>query len=274
MSDSPFWFASDDLLTDLLRHEIHFLAGLLTEYSQLPKLLDLPAASAQQRTACFALLAHCALRDAVYETFAQRWEQSPSLGKEEEEVNAHTWNLFNEDAPEWVREIGKVADLLPSRIYDALPEALRRGGFNAHDPAQVQIIESAASKLSSVVEIQALCRKVLDEQLQRLEQRWLVAQPIHNPTVVIAPPNVPTKQKRQRKGDKQRLLRDELIAEIADISPTSTEYVKLMDERKVRPQPTWSGWPGSWSKAYKDSHLRKLIHQDKSRALGRVHGRQ
>ena len=39
---------------------------------------------------------------------------------------------------------------------NALPEPLRRGGFNASDPTQMEIIRSAANKLSNLKEIQKL----------------------------------------------------------------------------------------------------------------------
>ena len=55
------------------------------------------------------------------------------------------------------------------------------------------------------------------------------------------------------------MLRDKTIAEIDDVAPTVLEFIKLMDERNVKPQPTWPGWPGSWSQAYKDPRIRKLI---------------
>jgi hypothetical protein len=80
----------------------------------------------------------------------------------------------------------------------------------------------------------------------------------------------PTKRTSRRTHDKRRMKRDKLIAGIDEVSPTINGFLKLMDERSVQPQPTWSGWPGSWSKAYLDPCLRKLIHQDKSRALARV----
>ena len=169
-------------------------------------------------------------------------------------------------------EVNEVAELLPSRVYDALPEPLRRGGFgfDSNNSTQVETIRAAARTLSSVEQIQALTTKVADEQLQRLERRWSAN------AVQERGQQVPEvrKQKGVRKRDKLRTLRDNLIADIDDVSPTIAEFLKLMDERNVKPQPTWSGWPGSWSKAYRDPRLRKLIHQDKSRALARVRRRR
>jgi hypothetical protein len=207
----------------------------------------------------------------IDETFLGRYQASPSLGDEEKDVLGRMQSLFADDAPAWVLEVNGVAELLPSRIFDALPELLRRGGFYASDPAQAEVINSAAVKLSSVQEIQTLSKKVLDQQLQRLERRWAAARPVANPAKeIIVQGRTPTKRKRLRTRDKQQMSRDTLIAEIASVSPTVGEFLKVMDERKVRPLPTWSEWPGSWMKAYKNLHLRKLIHQDKSRALSRV----
>jgi len=164
-SDNPFWFASEELLTDLLGDEIYLIAQLFVKHPDLREFFDLPEATIPQRAACFAVLAHCMLRDTIYETFTGRWQQSPSLGDEENDVLARTQNLFAADAPRWVLEVNEVVELLPSRIYNALPEPLRRGGFNASDPAQMEVISSAATKLSSVQEIQALSRNVLSLRL-------------------------------------------------------------------------------------------------------------
>ena len=89
-------------------------------------------------------------------------------------------HLFADDAPAWVLEANRVAELLPSRIYDALPEPLRRGGFYANDPVQTELIESAATKLSSVEETRTLSENVLDHQLKRLERRWSAAKSVTN----------------------------------------------------------------------------------------------
>jgi AcrR family transcriptional regulator len=269
-SHNPFWFASEELLTDLLRAEIHTITELFERHPDLHEFFDLPEATVPQRAACFVLLAHRELMGEIYETFAGRYEQSPSLGEEEKDVLRRTQNLFDSDAPAWVLEVNEVAEHLPSRICDALPEPLHRGGFIDSKSAEAEAIRAAASELSSVQQIQALSGKVLDQQLQRLEGRWAAARPVANPSreIIVQGPG-PSRRKGRRKRDEQRMSRDKLIAEIADISPTPFEFLKLMDERKVKPQPTWI-WPGSWLQAYKDPHLRKLIQQDKSRALARV----
>jgi hypothetical protein len=267
-ADSPFWFAQEDLLTDLLQAEIHSIRELFAKHPDLRDFFDFPEATMSQRAACFLALAHRATMDEIYETFAGRYEQSPSLGDEEKDALWLTRSLFDSDGPAWVLELGEVVELLPSRIYGALPEPLRRGGFKAisDNAAEVEIIGSAASRMSNVEEIQALTRGVLGQQLQRLEARWSASSPATN----VVRRGSESKRKGRRTRDEQRVFRDKLIAEIDDVAPTPIEFVTLMDERRVQPQPTWNRWPGSWSQAYKDRRLRKLIHQDKSRALARV----
>jgi hypothetical protein len=171
-SDRPFWFATENLLLDLLRVEIHSILELFASHSHLREFFDAPEATPQQRASCFAVLAHRNLMDAIYETFAGRHEQSPSLGDDEKHALRLTRNLVATDAPSWVLEVDQVAELLPSRIYDALPEPLRRGGFNAHNEVESKIISAAASELGSVEHIQALTDKVLAQQLRRLKGRW------------------------------------------------------------------------------------------------------
>jgi hypothetical protein len=266
-SDSPFWFAHDELLTDLLRVQIRSISELFASHPHLREFFDAPEATPQQRVSCFAVLALRELMATIYDTFAGRHEQSPSLGDDEKHALELTRNLVTTDAPSWVLEVDQVAELLPSRIYDALPEPLRRGGFKASTAAEVEI-RAAARKLSNLREIQELSSKVLDQQLKRLESRWSAA------IVQTREPQIRELKKRtgRRTRDKQRMIRDKLIAEIDDVAETIVEFLQLMDERNVKPQPTWSEWPkpNSWVKAYQNLRLRKLIHQDKSRALARV----
>jgi hypothetical protein len=273
-SGNPFWFANEGLLTDLLRDEIRLVTQLFAKNLDLSEFFDLPEAGVQQRAACFALLAHRTLMEWIDETFLGRYQASPSLGDEEKDVLGRVQNLFADDAPSWVLEVNGVAELLPSRIFDSLPEPLRRGGFYASDPAQAEVINSAAVKLSSVQEIQTLSGYVFDQQLQRLKRRW-AAQLSANPSRGAGVRGRESKKhKRNRTHDKQRMLRDKAIAAIDDAAQDIYEFLKIMDERKVRPQPTWSEWPGSWREAYKNPHLRELIHKDKSRALVRVRKRR
>lgn len=171
-SDRPFWFAKDDLLTDLLRAEIRSISELFARHPDLREFFDAPEATPQQCAACFALLAHRKLMATIYDTFAGRHEQSPSLGDDEKHALRLTLSLVATDAPSWVLEVDQVAELLPSRLYDALPEPLRRGGFNTGNEVEVEIIRAAASELGSVQRIQALIEKVLDQQLRRLKGRW------------------------------------------------------------------------------------------------------
>jgi len=267
-SKNPFWFASHEVLTHLLRAEVHSVDLLFANYPDLSEFFDIPEATIEQRTVCFAVLVHRALMHEIYETFAGRQEQSPSLGEEEKDVLQRTRALFDSDAPAWVLETNEVAERLPARICDALPEPLRAGGygFARNNPERMQAIESAKNGLSRVEDLDVLIKLVLDQQLQRLQGRWAAPRPL------VVQGSSPKKRKRTRTQDKLSVRRDKMIAEIDDISPTTVEYLKNMDERNVTPQPTWSGWPGSWVKAYKDPRLRKLIHQDKSRALARVRG--
>jgi hypothetical protein len=267
----PFWFASEELLANVLGAEVNAVTKLLAGNPDLGDLFDAPAATVPQRTACFAILAHRKLTDMIYETFAGRYEESPSLGDEEQNALRRTQNLVASDAPAWVLETNGVVESLPWRIYDELPEPLRRGGFDANDSAQVETIRSAADTLGSVEQIQALIGRVLDQQLQRLERRWSAAiVQVQNATTAIVGVRRPNKRKAMRKLDKQRMVRDKLIAEINDAAENIGEFLRLMDERKIKPQPTWNEWPGTWAQAYKDPRLRELIHKDKSRALSRV----
>lgn len=155
------------------------MAQLFAKYPDLSEFFDIPEATIEQRTACFVVLAHCALMHEIYETFAGRHEQSPSLGDEEKEVLRRTGTLFDSDAPAWVLELNEVAQRLPSRIYNALPEPLRAGGygFSRDNPERMQAIQSAANALNSLEAIHALTERVLDQQLQRLARRWSAAIP-------------------------------------------------------------------------------------------------
>lgn len=258
----PFWFVGAELLTDVLRAEIKAIVQLFGKYPDLPKLFDTPETTIPQRAVCFELLAHRKIVETVNETRLGRYEDSPAFSDEESNALRRSQNLVRSDGPAWVLEMNEVAEWLPVRIHSALPEPLREEGFYRGDPARDEAVRSAANTLSTVEQIQALAARVFDEQLQRLRQRW---------SVPIAAVEIHLRKKKiRRTSDKLRLRRDQLIAEIDDVSPTNTEFIRLMDERHVRPQPTWSGWPGSWKEAYRVPRLRRLIHQDKSRALSRA----
>jgi hypothetical protein len=262
----PFWFANPDLLTEILRAEINAVSELLAKYPDLPNLFDSPDALLSQRSVCFALLAHRKLIEVIDNTFTSRYEQTPALSDVESETLRSTYNLVAADAPVWVSEMYQVVQQLPARINASLPKPLQPGGYNHDNAEQMGAIQSAVETLSSIEQIQVLTERVLDQQLQRLVRRW-------SATIVQIPePQIRERKKRNglRTRDKLRMRRDQLIAEIDDVAETNHEFLQLMDERNVKPQPTWSGWPGSWSKAYQNPRLRELIHKDKSRALGRV----
>ena len=266
MPDEPLWFAPSELLALLLHTELDIVNRLLAENQDLPKLFDAPEATPSQRSICFALLAHRRLVEMIDELFVRRYEQSPPLNELESNALKQTNDLVTYDAPAWIVEIDKVVELLPSRMLEALPEPLRKEGFYRNNPAEDDAVRSAAETFSTVEQIKALTQGVLDQQLRRLEARWAT----NVPPIVQVQGQLPSKQKRLRKRDAQRIKRDELIAEISVANKTPTEFLQIMDERKVPPQPTWKNWPGSWVQAYKRPDLRKLIHQDKSRAVSRV----
>jgi len=259
----PFWFVSAELLTELWHAEIKAIIQLFAKYPDLRKLFDAPETTIPQRTACFDLLAHRKIVETIDETFLGRYEESPALSEEESSALAGSQNLVGSDAPAWVLEMNEVAQRLPARIHSALPEPLREDVLYTIDPARKEAVSSATNTFNTVEQIQALTARVFDEQLQRLRQRWYVP-------IAAVEIHLRKKKKIRRTSDKLRLRRDQLIAEIDDVSPTNTEFIRLMDERHVRPQPTWSGWPGSWKEAYRVPRLRRLIHQDKSRALSRA----
>jgi predicted DNA-binding protein (UPF0251 family) len=190
----PFWFASEELLNNVLGAEINAVTLLLSKYPDLPMLFDVPEATVQQRTASFTLLVHRKLMDMIYETFTGRHEQSSSLGDEETNALRCTQNLVAQDAPAWVLEVNEVVELLPWRINDALPEPLRKAGFDPNDSAQVETIKSAMETLSSIEQIRALTGGVLDQQLRRLAQRWSAA------VVQVRGPDERTVSKRPLKG--------------------------------------------------------------------------
>jgi hypothetical protein len=274
-SPRPFWFASAELLTKVFHAEISEVTQLLAKYPNLRDLLDAPEATVPERTACFTLLTHRKLIEIIDETFLARYEESPSLDEVESSTIDRTFNLVAADAPAWVQEMSQVVEGLPAHICASLPEPLRMEGFDHDNPEKMQAIQSAVKAVENVEQIQTLTGRVLDQQLQRLERRWAAARPVANPArETNVQGQAPTKRKGRRTRDKLRFLRDKEIAEIDDIAETIGEFLQLMDEREVKPQPTWSTWPGTWLKAYKDPHLRELIHKDKSRALARARARR
>jgi len=264
----PLWFPSDELLTSVLHAEINTVMQLLGKYPDLRNQFDIPDTTVLQRNSCFWLLAHRKIVDMILDTLAGRQEQ-PALNDVESDTLRGTYNLVADDAPAWALEMRAVVEGFPAHIYASLPEPLRRGGYNPVNSEQMEAMESAKKTLGTVEQIQTLIEGVFDQQLHRLQQRW----PTPMPQVHIVQPNGvlhgSTTPKKQRARDKERIRRDKQIYEIDDVAETPTEFLKIMDERKVKPLPTWIGWPHSWVKAYQDPHLRKLIQQDKSRAIAR-----
>lgn len=279
MSDNPFWFANEELLTNLLRVEVHIVSQVFTNYPNLSEFFDIPEVTIEQRTVCFTVLVHCAVMHEIYETFAGRQEQSPSLGDEEKDVLRRTVNLFDNDAPSWVLELNEVTQRLPSRIYDALPEPLRRGcGFYANDPVQTEVIASAARELSSVERIQALIERAFREQLQRLEGRWSVSIfPVSNPQSVQQPRTTSMKQTRRtinREGWEQRLKLYRAIQNVLtrDSSLQGIEFCAQLDTRHAPPLYDWvkaGQWREglTWKEAWNEPRLRKKIRRVRQEAM-------
>ncbi len=264
----PFWFVSAELLTNLLHAELSAIMKLFAKWPDLRKLFDAPEATFPQRTACFELLAHCKVIETIDEILSGGgYLESPALSDEESTALACSQNLVSPDAPAWVREANDVAELLPFRIRRALPEPLR-DEISITDPVKGEAARSAVKRVSTVEQLQSFTNGVLEQQLRRLQSRWS--------TDVFPERQMrrSSKRKNLHTRDALRMRRDKLIAEIAEVARTPDEFLQLMDERKVQPQPTWNAWPGSWTQAYKSLHLRKLIHQDKSRALSRVPSRR
>jgi hypothetical protein len=265
----PLWFPSDELLTSVLHAEISTMMQLLAKSPDLRSQFDTPDATVPQRNVCFALLAHRKVISTILDTLAWRYIE-PSLNDEESQALRLTYDLVADDAPAWALEMQRVMERLPAHIYASLPEPLRRGGYNPGNAEQKHAAESAKDTLNTVDQIRALTERVIDQQLTRLNSRWPTPeQQVYTVPVHGAPLQTSKKPKRQRTRDKERMRRDKQIFEIDDAAETPTEFLKIMDERKVRPQPTWKRWSGSWVKAYQDLHLRKLIQQDKSRAIAR-----
>jgi hypothetical protein len=291
-SDSPFWFAGEELLTDLLRAQIHSIRELFARHPGLPEFFDLPEATAQQRAACFALLAHRTLMDEIYETFAGRHEQSPSLGDEEIDALSRTRSLFADDAPAWVLEVNGVAELLPSRVYEQLPEPLRRGGgFYANDPVQTELIASAARELGNVEKIRSLSEMVIDHQLKRLEGRWSLAKSVTNVVREIivqeresktAQPSGAgsvtlggqTRRTINREGWEQRLKLYGAIRSVLKRDPSlqGIEFCAQLDTRHAPPLYDWlkaGQWREglTWKEAWGDPRLRRKIRRVRQEAM-------
>jgi hypothetical protein len=273
---NPFWFVSSEVLTGVYRAEINVIAQLFSNYPALRKFLDTPQATIQQRTTCFELLVHRRIIEVVDETIAALYEKPLTFNEDESRAVSKSANLVTSDAPAWVLEMNAVADWLPTRIHAALPEGLRDHVLCVIDPKKREAaFRLAEETLGTLEQVQSLIARVFDEQLQRLSERWSVttlqadSESELDQSKGLSAEQRFVRRKPTRTRDRQRVARDQVICEIDDASQTMTEFIRSMDERKVRPQPTWT-WPGSWARAYQDPRLRKLIHQDKSRAIQRA----
>jgi hypothetical protein len=258
-----FWFISSELLMEVLRAEIRVVAHFLAEHPELPDWFDDPEIEIEHRKICFAVTARCSVMLNISDTIAARHEPSEALTNEESDTFWRATNLVASDAPAWTLEMNQIVERMPWHLSNALPATLRQQRFDEDSIEQA----SAIRAFSTVGQIQTFIRTVFDQQWKRLEGRWkqTMAAPLPTPTPL---PTSRVKRKVRRTRDKLRMARDRMIAEIDELSPTVIEFLQLMDEREVKPQPTWI-WPGSWKKAYKDSSLRALIHKDKSRAISR-----
>jgi hypothetical protein len=276
----PFWFVSSELSADLLHAEIVTVNGLIDQHPELRSLFDVPKATVSQRKLCFALLAHRELLETLYELFAGRYEQPPSFGEEQSRALRSSDGLITSDAPEWTLELNRVVHALPYHLFNALPESLRHSGLSSEDSAQLSAVRGAAEALGTLEQIRKLIAAVLDQQLERLAERWpssrSAAPSDQRPYQLrsLSLTRHASKRKRTRTADKRRAARDRLIAQIDDSSETIAEFLRKMDDREVKPQLTWEDWPDSWTEAYKNPRLRALIHKDKSRAISRAKARK
>jgi hypothetical protein len=264
-----FWFGNEELLTRILAAEIDAVMQVFANYPDLRKLYDAPEATRPQRTACFTLLAHRKIMEMVYETFAGRYEQSPSLGETEEDALIRTNNLVTADAPAWVLEVSEIVERLPSYIYDALPEPLRMGGYDANNPEQVEIVKSAAGTLSSVEQIRALTEGVIDQQLGRLERRWSA---IPATIVRVLEPN--KRGPNKRKGWEQREKLYGAIREILTRNPSlqGMKFCAELDKRHAPPLYDWmklGQWPDglTWKEAWNNPDLLPKIRRVRQEAM-------
>jgi hypothetical protein len=268
-SPRPFWFASEELLTNVMTAEINAVTQLFARYPDIRNLFDTPEATVPQRIACFALLAHRKLMEIIYETFASRYEQSPSHGDTESNALSSTHNLVAADAPAWVLELNEVAERLPSYIHNSLPEPLRVGGYDSNNSAQVATIESAAKTLSSVEQIRALTEGVIDEQLRRLERRWSAI-----PTTIVRVREPNKRGPNKRKGWEQREKLYRAIREVLTRNPSlqGMKFCAELDKRHAPPLYDWmklGQWRDglTWKEAWNNPDLLPKIRRVRQEAM-------
>jgi len=280
------------VLTALLKDEFRLITELFARYPPLREFFDLPEAIPEQMSACFTLLAHRRLIEEIEEKFLGMQQQPPVLAEEEKNVVPLMQNLFADDAPAWVLEADQVAELLPARIYEQLPEPLRRGlGFYANDPVQTELIASAARELSNVEKIRSLSEMVIDQQLKRLEGRWSAAKPVTNVVreIIVQEPESnkaqpsgagsvtlggQTRRTINREGWEQRLKLYRAIQNVLtrDSSLQGIEFCAQLDTRHAPPLYDWvkaGQWREglTWKEAWNDPRLRKKIRRVRQEAM-------
>lgn len=257
----PFWFASSELAADLLHAEIVTINKVIEQHPELPSLFDAPEATASQRKLCFTLLAHRTVLEIVDELFAGRSEQPPSFGEEQSNALRSTNGLVTNDAPDWALAISRVVDALPYHFFNALPGPLRVGGFNRDNAEQMQAIQSAKETLITVDQIQALIERVLDQQLQRLSQRWSAG------ITRVRRPN-------KRRGWEKREKLYEAIRTALKANP-SLQGMALCAELDKRHAPPLFDWMKSeewregltWKEAWKIPNLKRKIRRVRQEAM-------
>ncbi|MGA8222512.1 MAG: sigma factor-like helix-turn-helix DNA-binding protein [Candidatus Acidiferrales bacterium] len=204
----PFWFVNSDLLEGLFRAELSLIQRLLVQHPELRNLLDTPVATVSDRKTCFTVLAHRKALEIISDMFAARYEQ-PSLSDEESNAASATSDLVPGDAPDWVLEIDRVVEQLPTHLFDALPQALRTARFNQNNAAQMEAIRT----LNTIEQLKMLIEAIFDQQLGRLEKRWSAA------IVQVPEPDELEASKRRLKG-------------LEGLGPKETDlsrYAKYMD---------------------------------------------
>jgi len=266
-------------LTEVLRTEIRGLTQLLARYPNSPKLFDTPDTTIQERTACFELLAHRKLIEIISETFTERHEESPSLSDVESDTLRRAFSLVPTDAPVWVVEMLQVVERLSAHIFSSLPESLRAGGYDHDNAERMQAIESAKELLSSIEQIQAFSERVLNQQLQRLVQRWSADIPVtlqiqptqHLRTTVTAGGH--TRRLNKRKGWEKKLKLYRAVQKALKRNPSlkGIGFCAELDKRHAPPLYDWvkSGeWQEglTWKEAWRKPNLRRKIRRVRQEA--------
>lgn len=164
----PFWFIESELLRKVLGAEISIASRLLSHSPELPCWFDNPETGAKQRKICFAVAARSKVIFNVSDTIASRYDPSGQLTNEEADTFRRMSNLIAPDAPTWALEMERVIDRIPSHMFAALPESLRKERFEENDAEQAEAIKG----LSKPEQIQVFIQSVLDEQIRRLASRW------------------------------------------------------------------------------------------------------